>query len=91
MMEHNDHIAFGDDRVSVRHRVCWGTLFNGRLILLILLRVAVSQGSTLVLRTTLHVDLGAKAAAEAGNSFIGIMEYVLAKDGFDRQNGIRKW
>lgn len=72
-MEHNDHIALGDDRVSVRHLVCCGTLFNGRLILLILFRVAVNHGSTLVLRTTLQVERAAKAAAEAGNSIAGIM------------------
>ncbi len=74
-MEHNDQIALADERVSVRHRVCCGTLFRGRLILLILLRVAVNQGSTLVLSTTLHVDRGAKAAAEAGNNIVGIMSY----------------
>jgi hypothetical protein len=45
------------------------------LILLILLRVAVNQGSTLVVSTTLHVDRGAKAAAEAGNNIVGIMSY----------------
>jgi hypothetical protein len=49
--------------------------------------VAVNQGSTLVLRTTLHVDRGAKAAAEAGNSIVGIMEWrKLFRDSFDRQN-----
>jgi hypothetical protein len=73
MMEHNDHIAFGDDRVSVRHLVCCITLFKGLLILLVLFNVAVSHGSALVFRTTLGADRGANAAADAGNRFIGIM------------------
>ena len=48
---------------------------RGRLILLMRLRVAVSQGSTLEFSTTLHVDRGAKAAAEAGSNIVGIMSY----------------
>jgi len=81
MIEHNDHIAFGDDSVSVRHRVCCGTLFNGRLIRLIRLSVAVNHGSTLELRTMLQVDArGAKAAAEAGNIVGGIMSLAGTTD-----------
>ena len=72
-MEHNDHIAFGDDRVSVRHLVCCITLFKGLFILLVLFNVAVSHGSALVFRTTLGADRGANAAADAGNRFISIM------------------
>jgi hypothetical protein len=53
--------------------VCWGTLFNGRLILLIRFNVAVNQGSTLAFSTTLQSDRGAKAAADAGNNIVGIM------------------
>jgi hypothetical protein len=37
------------------------------------LRVCVNHGSTLLLRTTLTVDRGAKAAAEAGSNWIGIV------------------
>lgn len=73
MTEHRDHMALGEDSVSVRHLVCWGTLFNGRLILLILFKVAVNQGSTLLLRTTLTVPRAAKACAEAGSNMAGIM------------------
>lgn len=65
-------MAAGADRVSVRHRKCWGTLFKGLFILLILFSVAVNHGSTLVFRTMLGGDRGAKAAAEAGNNVIGI-------------------
>ena len=49
------------------------TLFKGLLILLVLFNVAVNHGSALVFRTTLGADRGAKAAADAGNRFIGIM------------------
>lgn len=73
MTEHRDQMAFVEESVSVRHLVCCGTLLRGRLILLILFRVAVNHGSTLELSTTLHVDRGAKAAAEAGNNIVGIM------------------
>jgi hypothetical protein len=62
-------MAFGDDKVSVRHLWCCGTLLSGRLILLMRLSVCVSQGSTLEPRTTLTEEArGAKAAADAGNS-----------------------
>jgi hypothetical protein len=73
MMEAKFQMAFVPDRVSVRHRICCWTLFNGRLTRFILLRVCVSHGSTFVFRTTLTVDLGAKAAAEAGNKDIGMV------------------
>jgi hypothetical protein len=45
------------------------------LILLIRFRVAVNHGSTLLFSTTLQVDRGANAAAEAGNNIVGIMSY----------------
>ena len=67
-------MAEDEERVSVRHRKCWGTLFKGRLIRFILFRVAVSHGSTLVLRTMLGLARGAKAAAEAGNRTGGIFD-----------------
>jgi hypothetical protein len=73
IIEQSVHMAFGEDNVSVRQRVCCGTLLRGRFIRFILLSVAVNQGSTLELNTMLHVDLWAKAAAEAGNSIVGIM------------------
>lgn len=72
-MEDNDHIAFAPERVSVRHRVCCCTLFNGRLTRFTLFNVCVNHGSTLDARTTLTVDRGAKAAAEAGSNEIGIV------------------
>jgi hypothetical protein len=72
-MEHNDHMALEPDRVSVRHRVCCCTLLSGRFTRLTLLSVCVNHGSTLELRTTLTVDLGAKAAAEAGSNEMGIV------------------
>ena len=72
VIEHNVHIADGDDRVSVRHLKCCGTLFNGLLIRLILFNVAVSQGSTLVLRTTFGCERGANAAADAGSKIVGM-------------------
>jgi hypothetical protein len=46
---------------------------SGRLIRFILLSVWVSHGSTLVLRTIVGADRGAKAAAEAGRRFMGIV------------------
>jgi len=73
MMEHSDQMALEPDRVSVRHRVCCWTLFNGRLTRFIRFNVCVNHGSALELRTTLTVDRGAKAAAEAGNNWIGIV------------------
>lgn len=67
-------MAFGEDRVSVKHFVCWGTLLRGLLTLLMRFSVLVNHGSTLEPSTTLTEDaLGAKAAAEAGNSWTGIM------------------
>ena len=71
-MAHSVHMAEGDESVSVRHRVCCGAEFNGRFTRLVLFSVAVNQGSTLVFKTTVGGDRGAKAAAEAGNSCIGI-------------------
>src|SRR5690349_15022443 len=66
-------MAFGDDRVSVRHRWCCGTLLSGRLTLLMRLRVCVTHGSILEPSTTFTEEArGAKAAAEAGNSCGGI-------------------
>jgi len=41
--------------------------------LFIRLSVTVNHGSTLVLSTTFGADRGAKAAAEAGNNIVGIM------------------
>jgi hypothetical protein len=81
MMEHNDHMALGDDKVSVRHLVCCMTLFKGLLTLLVLFNVTVNHGSALVFRTTLGADRGAKAAADAGNRFIGIMIVVCGGGG----------
>lgn len=72
-MEHSDHIAFAPERVSVRHRVCCCTLFNGRLTRFTLFSVCVSHGSAFEARTTLTVDRGAKAAAEAGSNEIGMV------------------
>lgn len=66
-------MAEGDDRVSVRHRKCCGTLFNGRFIRLILFSVWVNQGSTLVLKTMFGADRVLKAAAEEGSSSGGIV------------------
>lgn len=72
MREHSDHMADGDERVSVKHRKCCGTLFSGRFTRFILFKVAVNHGSTLVFRTTFGAARGAKAAAEAGRSIGGI-------------------
>ena len=72
-MELSDQIAFFPDRVSVRHRVCCCTLFNGRFTLLTRFKVCVNQGSAFEFKTTLTVERGAKAAAEAGSSWIGMM------------------
>lgn len=65
-------MAEGDARVSVKHRKCWGTLFKGLFTRFTLFNVAVNHGSTLVLRTTLGAARGAKAAAEAGRSCMGM-------------------
>ena len=66
-------MAEGDDRVSVKHRKCWETLFKGLFTRFILFSVAVNQGSTLELRTTLGVPRGAKAAADAGSKVMGMV------------------
>jgi hypothetical protein len=76
-MEHSDHIAFVPESVSVRHRVCCCTLFNGRLTRFTLFNVCVNHGSGLEPRTTLTVDRGAKAAAEAGSNETGMVLYVV--------------
>jgi len=60
--------------VSVRHFMCWGTLFSDRLIRLTRFNVAVNHGSTLVLRTTVGDDRGAKGAAVSGSSSAGILD-----------------
>jgi hypothetical protein len=73
MIEQSDQIAFAPDKVSVRHRVCCWTLLSGRLTLFILFNVCVNHGSALELRTMLTVERGAKAAAEAGSNWIGIV------------------
>ena len=72
-MEQRDQMALVFERVSVRHRVCCWTLFNGRLTRLTLFKVWVSHGSALELRTTLTVPRGAKAAAEAGSNEMGMV------------------
>lgn len=71
-MEHRVQIALGDDRVSVKHLVCWLTLLRGRLTRFTLFSVAVSHGSTLF-NTTFGDDRGAKAAADAGSKTVGIL------------------
>ena len=76
-MELSDQIAFFPDRVSVRHRVCCCTLFNGRFTLLTRFKVCVNQGSAFEFKTTLTVERGAKAAAEAGSSWIGMMMMMM--------------
>lgn len=66
-------MAVGDDKVSVKHLWCWGTLLRGRFTRFVRFSVAVNQGSTFELKTTLTDEaLGAKAAADAGNSCGGI-------------------
>ena len=70
-------MAVGAESVSVRHLWCCVTLFNGRFILFIRLRVAVSHGSTFELSTTFGEPRGAKAAAEAGSRVIGMAEGFL--------------
>lgn len=66
-------MAFGEESVSVRHRVCWVTLFKGRLTRLTRFKVAVNHGATLVVNTTFGEDRGAKAAADDGSKTVGIM------------------
>lgn len=83
-------MADGAESVSVRHRKCCGTLFNGRFIRFILFKVAVNHGSTLVFRTIFGVARGAKAAAEAGKSIVGIVKVLFnIKSDVDRAN--RTW
>lgn len=62
-------MAVEEDKVSVKHLWCCGTLLRGRLMRFIRFSVCVNHGSTFELKTTLTVfALGAKAAAEAGNN-----------------------
>src|SRR5690349_24416893 len=77
MMEQSDQIALEPERVSVRQRVCCWTLLRGRLTWLTRLSVCVNQGSTLELRTTLTVERGAKAAADAGSNEMGMVTDVV--------------
>lgn len=73
-MEVSVQRASGEDKVSVKHRWCWGTLFRGRLTRLMRFKVCVSHGSTFDPNTTFTVDdLGANAAAEAGSNCGGIL------------------
>jgi len=67
-------MASGDDNVSVRHFLCWGALFSGRLMRLILFSVAVNHGSTFVFNTTVGGERGAKGAAVPGKSRLGILD-----------------
>lgn len=76
MIEESVHIAEGDERVSVKHLKCCGTLFNGLLTRFILFNVAVNHGSTLVFSTMFGVARGAKAAAEAGKRLVGMARCV---------------
>ncbi len=72
--EERVHIAFGEDRVSVRHLWCWGALLRGRLTRLIRFSVCVNHGSTLDPgRRSRRMPLVTKAAAEAGSSWTGMM------------------
>ena len=66
-------MAEGEERVSVKHRECWETLFKGLFTRFILFSVAVNQGSALELRTTFGVPRGAKAAADAGSKVMGMV------------------
>ena len=66
-------MAEGEERVSVKHRKCWETLFRGLLTRFIRFNVAVNQGSTFELSTTFGVPRGANAAADAGNKVMGMM------------------
>lgn len=69
MTEARVQMAFGDDKDSVRHLWCWGTLLRGRFTRLTRFNVCVSQGSILDPSTTLtEVALGANAAADAGSN-----------------------
>lgn len=73
MIEHKVQMADGPERISVKHRKCWGTLFSGRFTRLTLFSVAVNHGSTLEFSTIFGAARGAKAAAEAGKRLIGIV------------------
>src|SRR6478609_8464176 len=67
-------MAFGDERVSVRHRWCCSTELRGRLTLLIRFRVCVSHGSTFEPKATSTDEArGANAAADAGRSCTGMI------------------
>ena len=72
-MEHSDQMALGPESVSVKQRVCCCTLLSGRFTRFTRLSVCVNHASALELRTTLTVDRGAKAAADAGSNWIGIV------------------
>ena len=86
-MEHKVQMADGAERISVRHRKCWGTLFSGRFTRLTRFNVAVNQGSTLEFSTMFGVARGAKAAAEAGKRVIGIVTS-FAEEGSGAEVGI---
>lgn len=73
MIEHKVQMADEPERISVKHRKCWGTLFNGRFTRFTRFNVAVNHGSTLEFSTIFGVARGAKAAAEAGKRVIGIV------------------
>lgn len=73
MSEHSVQMADGPERISVKHRKCCGTLFKGRLTRLTRFSVAVNHGSTFEFSTMFGAALGAKAAAEAGKSVMGIV------------------
>jgi len=82
MMEQSDQMAFEPDSVSVRQRVCCCTLFNGRLTRLTLFNVCVNHGSAFEAKTTLTLERGAKAAAEAGSNEIGIVALGMCVSGW---------
>ena len=75
--EHRFQIAVGDESDSVRHLMCCGALLSGRLTRLILLSVAVSHGSTVLLRTTVGGERGEKGDAVFGSSTLGIVDVEL--------------
>ena len=83
-------MAEGDESVSVKHRKCCETLFNGRLTRFTRLSVAVNQGSTLEFRTMFGVPRGAKAAAEAGSRVMGIVTALPASCKGEDSNIITK-
>lgn len=61
------------ERISVKQRKCWGTLFSGRFTRFTRFNVAVNHGSTLEFSTIFGAARGAKAAAEAGKRVMGIV------------------